>query len=174
MIYKKLLILVEGPDDENIFNEIVKPKLKKKYHVVEVRRHSELSKTERRNLFKWIRKECFNYFYIVDMNDEECIPAKKQKILARFNYINEEKIIVIRKEIEGWYRAGYDEERARKWKIKPIIDTNSLTKEQFNRLIPPHFTYRLPFMWEILKHFQIETAKKKNISFNYFFEKHDC
>ena len=84
------------------------------------------------------------------------------------------KIIVVVKEIESWYLAGLDNKVCKQLKIKNFPNTEKVTKEEFNSLIPKKFTSRIDFMLEILKNFSIEIAKKKNTSFRYFVEKYDC
>ena len=88
--------------------------------------------------------------------------------------IDKSKIIVVIKEIESWYLAGLDNKVCRQLKINNFADTDNVTKEKFNALIPKKFTSRIDFMSEILKYFSIEIAKQKNNSFQYFVEKYDC
>ena len=88
------------------------------------------------------------------------------------SYGDKDKIIVVIKEIESWYLAGLDNEVCRQLKINNFADTDNVTKEKFNALIPKKFTSRIDFMLEILKNFSIEIAKQKNNSFRYFVEKY--
>jgi hypothetical protein len=50
--------------------------------------------------------------------------------------------------------------------------TDDLTKEDFNRLIPKNYDSRIDFMFEILKYFSIDSARKKNHSFRFFVERY--
>lgn len=100
---------------------------------------------------------------------------KKREIKKEFRNIDENKIIVVIKEIESWYLAGLNDENAKKFKISPvkIKTTDSITKEQFNNLIPRKFRYsRMDFMIEILKCFSIEMGRQRNKSFRYFADKY--
>lgn len=77
------------------------------------------------------------------------------------------------KEIESWYLAGLDEAALKELGISyPDKDTDTLNKEQFDRLIPVKYVSRIDFMQEILKNFQLETARQKNKSFYYFINKY--
>lgn len=78
------------------------------------------------------------------------------------------------KEIEGWYLAGLGNTEAEKFKIRTFSETDTITKEQFNALIPKTFDSRIDFMLEILRIFSIEIAKQKNRSFRYCIEKYNC
>ena len=82
-----------------------------------------------------------------------------------------DKIVIVIKEIESWYLAGLDEKQCKELGIKSFQETNDITKEQFNSVIPTKYDSRIDFMAEILKRFSIETAKSKNNSFQYFIEK---
>ena len=93
---------------------------------------------------------------------------------SSYENIDNDKMIVVIKEIESWYLAGLDNEVCRQLKINNFADTDNVTKEKFNALIPKKFTSRIDFMSEILKYFSIEIAKQKNNSFQYFVEKYDC
>ncbi len=80
---------------------------------------------------------------------------------------------IVVEEIEGWYIAGLSEKDSRQVKLRPFRNTNSLTKEQFNRLIPPKYGSRRDFMRELLQHFSMQTAVSKNMSFRYFIQKYN-
>ncbi|MFQ6057194.1 MAG: hypothetical protein ACE5J3_14580, partial [Methanosarcinales archaeon] len=96
----------------------------------------------------------------------------KEKITNKFNrIIAEDKIIVVVKEIESWYLAGLDENTSKKLGIrKKIRTTNSITKEEFNQLIPKNMP-RIEFMRKILKNYDVEIAKVRNRSLGYFLNK---
>jgi hypothetical protein len=112
-----------------------------------------------------------DYFIVGDINSSPCVIDKKHKICGKFKNANYERIVITKKEIEGWYLAGMGELFSKKYKLKSHKDTNTLTKEQFNQLIPKQFDSRIDFMSEILKHFSIPIAKKKNMTFRYFWDK---
>jgi hypothetical protein len=85
-----------------------------------------------------------------------------------------EKIRIVIREIESWYLAGLNNDACRKLKIPVFNDTNEVIKEKFDSLIPKKFQEsRIDFMQELLalKHYDLETAKQKNRSFHYLFQK---
>ena len=176
MEYKRLLILVEGDDDVRFFDKIIKPRLQKKYSLVEVRPYANLPKKKNKinNLVKSFKAMNADYIYVADINNAPCVTAKKQKIRNKLRAVDGDRIIVVIKEIESWYCAGLRDEDLKKFKIYSYKTTDTITKDQFNKLIPKVFTSRIDFMLEILKWFSIEIAKQKNKSFCYFIEKHNC
>ena len=98
---------------------------------------------------------------------------KKEIIKKTFPKIENNKIIIVIKEIESWYFAGLNEQHAKELKIrKPPKTTNTFTKEQFQNRIPKRFLNKTALMQEILKHFDMETARKRNSSFDYFCKKY--
>ncbi|AEF97005.1 hypothetical protein [Methanotorris igneus] len=173
MTYKLLYVFVEGNDDERFFERVIKPLLEKKYDHVQIIKYAE-EKDEK--IINWIKSiesmDWADYIYVADINNSPCITRRKEKIKQRYKNVDNNKIIIVIKKIESWYIAGISPELAKKLKIKLThnIDANTITKEQFNNLIPKNDS-RINFMIEILKHYSIEIARKKNKSFDYFMRK---
>ena len=174
MGYKRLFIWVEGNDDKRFFDKIIAPKLQKKYNFVKTILYATLKKERIDSYIKSIKAMGAEYIFLTDINSSSCVTAKKQKIQNKLKNIDEEKIIVVIKEIESWYLSGLDDKASRKLGIRTYNVTDSITKEQFNSLIPKKFDSRIDFMLEILKNFSIKIAKRKNRSFRYFIEKYNC
>lgn len=174
MGYKRLFIWVEGEDDIRFFNRIIKPIFHEKYNLVEVRPYAPLKREKVDNFLKSIKAMKADYIYVTDINDAPCVTRKKQEIQDKLRHTDGDRIIVVIKEIESWYLAGPSNTESKKFKFRPFVSTDNITKEQFNNLIPKEFDSRIDFMLEILKDFSIEIAKQKNTSFRYFLEKHDC
>jgi len=174
MGYRRLFIWVEGEYDARFFEKIIEPKLRNKYDFVETRRYAALKKEKHDNFLKSIKAMGADYIYVIDINNSPSVTAKKQETQDKLRNIDEERIIVVIKEIESWYLAGLGDAEAEKFKIRTFSETDTITKEQFNRLIPRKFDSQIDFMLEILKIFSIEIAKQKNKSFRYFIEKYNC
>jgi len=169
-----LFIFVEGNNDERFFERVVKPKLEEKYNEVKLWKYAQVKDTKIDSFIKSIKAMKAEYIFVADINNTQCVTAKKQEIQSKFKEIDKNKIIVVVKEIESWYLAGLDSASCKQLKIRCVENTNSITKEQFRALIPKKFDSEIDFMLEILKLFSIEIAKQKNMSFRYFFEKYDC
>ena len=172
--YKLLFIWVEGDDDERFFNKVLVPKFQEKYSGVKIIKYAAMRKKKVDNFIKSIKAMGADYIYLTDINNSPCITAKKEETHSKYKNIDNDKMIVVIKEIESWYLAGLNNETCKQLKIGNFANTDNVTKEKFNTLIPKKFTSRIDFMSEILKNFSIKIAKQKNKSFQYFVEKYDC
>ena len=173
MAYRILFIWVEGGDDRRFFDAIIKPALERKFNLVEVRTYANLKREKVNNYVRSIKAMSAEYIFVTDINDAPCITYRKQAKQDEFTSIDKDKVIVVIKEIESWYLAGLDDVCSSRCGIPPCNTTDTITKEQFNSLIPRKFAAsRIDFLREILKYFQVEIAKQKNKSFRYFLEKH--
>lgn len=167
-----MFIWVEGDDDERFFKRIIEPDLRKKYRFVETRRYATLKKEKIDNFLRSIKSMGADYIYVTDINDSACVTAKKKETLSKLRNVDEERIIVVIKEIESWYLAGLSDAMAKRFGIRDLTATDAITKEQFNGLIPNKFDSRIDFLLEILNVFSIAIAKQKNKSFRYFIERY--
>lgn len=174
MKYRRLFLLVEGPDDMMFFSTIVKPKFETKYSLVEVRPHAGLKREKIRNFLRAIALMNADYLYVADIDSAPCVTAKKEEVQNKIGNINNDRIVVVIKEIESWYLAGLDTGKSKNLRISSFSTTDDITKERFNTLMPKEFDSRIDFMLEILKFFSVDIAKQKNKSFRYFLDKHNC
>lgn len=171
MYNKQLFIFLEGDDDERFFENIVRPLLQNRYSIVRFWKYSQKKQEKVANFIKSINAMNADYIFTGDLNSAPCITFKKGKITNEYNQIAEDKIIIVAKEIESWYLAGLDENTSKKLSIrKKIRSTDTITKEDFNRLIPKSMP-RIEFMRKILDNYNIEIGKEKNSSFGYFLNK---
>ena len=173
-----LYIFVEGNDDERFFEEVIVPILRRKYVDIKIIKYAQKPKKFEyiRRYIKSIQSMGRDYMYVTDVNSSPCVTAKKEEIRGSLGGIDDSKILVVVKEIESWYLAGVDADSEKELKIGKIPpSTETLTKEDFSRLIPRKFgSSRIDFLREILKKFSIETAKQRNRSLRYCIEKYDC
>lgn len=172
---KFLFILVEGDDDERFFKGVIEPALTGKYDDVKLYKYSQAKQDRIKNFIRSISDMQADYIVVTDIDHNPCITAKKEKLLAgKFSGIDRSHIQLVIREIEGWYLAGLNEKSRKdvgiKTKTAPVTD--DLTKEAFNRLKPQRFSSRIDFMAEVLKRFDIPTARGNNRSFDYFCKKY--
>ena len=117
-----------------------------------------------------------DYMIITDLNQSPCVTHRKDVLTTKkikSKLVRDDRLIIVIKEIESWYLAGLDEAALKELGISyPDKDTDTLNKEQFDRLIPGKYVSRIDFMKDILKNFQLETARQKNKSFYYFINKY--
>ena len=172
MDYKILYILLEGVDDERFFSSIVSPLFQDKYSYIVFYKYASEAPKKIRNFLKSIKsmneKNLADYYFVSDMDSNICITFLKDKLKNKFNIYDLSKIMIVIKEIECWYLAGLNNDFLRKYGISKCSDTCRIFKEDFNRLIPPTFSFRTDFMIECLKFFSIDEAKIFNSSFDYF------
>ena len=113
-----------------------------------------------------------DYFFLRDLNASPCVTARIESVEIELRErIDRNSLIIVVKEIEGWYLAGLDDGACKELGFRPFSNTDEVTKECFNNLIPKKFDSRIDFMVEILKKFSLETAEQKNKSFGYFMSK---
>ncbi|WP_243345454.1 DUF4276 family protein [Parabacteroides sp. FAFU027] len=177
MEYRQLYIFVEGPDDERYINQVIKPILKDQYNDIKVIKYAKLPKVVVQNYIKTFNKQqSSDYLFLCDMDargNSTCITKRKEKEQGIFgNVIDNDKMVIVKEEIESWYLAGITSDHLQKFKIKPFTDTQSITKEEFVRLIPKNFNSTNDFMVEVLKEYSIKQAQSLNSSLNYFITKH--
>ncbi len=168
MSYKRLFIFVEGPNDKRFFSDIIKPILKNVYNWVDIIEYARETEKRRKSFINGIKSMNADYLFIGDINTKPCITAKKEYLIARHGNIDSRKILIVVKEIESWYLAGLREDGCRKLGLSSFMNTNDLTKEDFNSLQPKKFDSKIDFMVEIINNFCLDTAKIKNLSFKYF------
>lgn len=165
---KRLFILVEGEDDIRFFGRIIKPLLAPSYHSVEIIPYASIKRDKVNKFLKSVTLMNNDYIFVSDIDQERSVRDKKQILYYRFSDVDGRNIVVVIREIESWYLAGISFDAAQDLGVRDLTETNELTKEDFNALIPLQFDSRIDFMFEILKSFSLETAVKKNASFRYF------
>jgi len=171
--YKKLLILVEGPSDSRFFDKVVKPEFEREYDKVRIVKYSEMRKELVIELIDEFKANDDHYICVGDVDKAPCISAKKQEMReGKFEDVPDDRIVIVVKEIEGWYLAGLNDDSCKRFGFSPLSSTDKTGKGRFKKLQRVKFSSDKNFMLEILKSFDIETAKCKNKSFKYFAEKY--
>lgn len=176
MPFSELYILVEGDDDERLFNAIFKPLLEVHYDWIRIVRYAQRKPQWVTKLLRSIQQmDSVAYLFVADMNGSPCITRRKEQLCTKYDGVEAENIRIVRHEIEGWYFAGLDSIRLRKLRIGfREATTDNLDKEQFDRLIPRRFDSRVNFMIEILSEYSVDEAVQRNMSLRYFLTKEDC
>lgn len=156
-----LFIFVEGSYDERFFV---------KYFDGKNTKFIKYSQMNRKKIKEYIRSinriPSADYIFIAD-SDGMSIVNRKKYIANKYSSCDEAKIFISQYEIESWYLAGLSKEDCKKYKIRYYDKTDTVTKEQFERLVPKDFT-TISFMIEILQNYINEEAAKRNISFGIF------
>lgn len=179
MVYKVLYFFIEGPDDERFFKSVIQPLVEGQFNFVKYISYAGAQKTNIQNLIRALDYQPNNkYLFICDMDargdDTYCITKRKDKEYTAFgSNMDKNRIFVVKEEIESWYYAGIPDDDLQKMKMPSITNTERLTKEDFEKLVPKDFTSKKDFMIELLKNYSIETARQQNPSFRYLLNKLD-
>ena len=171
MAYRRLWILIEGNDEQRFF-ETIKHIFKNKYDFVQTWQYAKEPPRRIKNFLKSIKAMNSDYFFLRDINNFPCVTARIESITNKYGTrIDTNNLIIVVKEIESWYLAGLDDESCDKLGLSAFLNTDDITKEQFDHIRPQKFDSSIDFMAEILKRFSLETGEQKNRSFAYFMRK---
>lgn len=168
---QQLFLLVEGENEELFCELILKEFFRDRYFDIKVILYSTKKPKEINKKIKQFKTMGHDYILFADMDGSPCVTQRKRKEKRLFSNCDAVNIQVVVQEIEGWYLAGVDDKGLRHLGLSPARSTDTLTKEQFNRLIPATFG-RTAFLVELLNVFSVETAVAKNTSFRYFVQKY--
>ncbi len=186
MTYKCLYVFLEGDDDEHFFNSILKPRMINKYTYMKIVQYSRGIKDNelglRKNLQKYLKSiQSMDFADLIlfrDFDNHKCITEVKEcirNLIDPLSIVNDEIMIVVI-EIESWYAAGIDNTTIKKLKIKntsiikKIRNNEKITKNQFNALIPKKIL-RKSFMIDLLDNYNLDLARNRNESLDYFMKK---
>ena len=181
MSENKLLILVEWEYDTLFFNKIILEYLEQSYDKIEFFEYARIPDKITENIIKSKVEMNFNYIYLKDLDASSCFPEKKDFIITSIPTLNNEKIVVVIKEIESWMIAGIVKEILYDLGSKKEIVTslgihkrrfcsNDFYANDFDKLVPRLMSKKL-FVMNLLDFYDIRMAKERNNSFKYFFEK---
>lgn len=171
-MYRCMHVLVEGRDDREFFDVVIRPILQEQYDCVQIWEYAGATIDKRISYLRSAQAMNADYLFVGDINTSPCVTARKGNLVDRHrNIVDPGRTIIVIREIESWYMAGIGDEARRELGLASLPHTDDVTKEKFERLIPPCFVSVTDFKTEVLKKFSIETAKRKNTSFRYFMSK---
>lgn len=167
----RVFLWVEGQDDVLFAKRILKPIFKGYFQRVEIRQYAQIKAKKLQQLILAIREIGDTNIVFADFDNHPCITSKKNYVNYRFRYVPYSFMFIVIQEIEGWFLAGLSVRESRKVGVRSLPTTNHITKEHFIELKPKTGT-RLKFMHNILNHYNIQVAQKKNKSFHYLLQKY--
>lgn len=171
MALKKLYIFVEGNDDALFFNKVFYRPFRQFYDDIEVLQYAQMKKAKVDLFILSMKTLNFDYFLTADIDDAETIGIKKRFIKHKFDLVDVDKIVIVISEIESWYLAGMPPNIALSLGLDVLDKTDEITKEDFNAYYIRTYRSRIDFMQEVLKHFDIDIARSRNKSFDFFYRK---
>ncbi len=172
MNYCTLYVWVEGLDDSRFFKGIFKPFFKEQYYRVKVIEYASKSRKSIASFLKSIVSAGDSYLFFGDFDAGICVTDTKKSLVATYDNLDDQRTIVVKKEIESWYLVGLDSKNSKYLKITNFKDTEDVTKEDFLRSKKDtRFSSKIDLMSEIIKRYSIDEARQKNSSFAYFYKK---
>ena len=171
--YRLIILFVEGPDDSRLARSVLLPRVLATYSDARVYEYSQKLKSDVLSYLRTIQRVgSWDYLFLADIDGATCASSKKEQLISVFPLLEEERVIVVKSEIEGWYLAGLDSDTCRQLGVPAHQETSEITKERFDLEIPRRFDSRTDFMQEVLKQFDLGVARRKNESFRYAMRKH--
>lgn len=159
-------IFVEGNDDNNFIDEIIKEK-----ENIKVIQYAGKKKEKIEGMIGTFDKMNEEYIFLADL-DEKNKEIRINELKKRFTNINPKNVYFSIQEIEAWYLSGISDNHINKYKIKNniLVDTENITKEKFESLFNTRRETILEIKLNILSEFNFEKAKSRNNSLKLFLE----
>lgn len=163
MSQEQIFLFVEGTDDSRLITHLYETLFDYNIFTYE---YAQQTLKKVNNFIRSVEAMQASYVFFADLDNASSPEAKIEQLIAQYPRLKSEQCQIVVIEIESWYMAGVTDEQAEQLKIRKLPkQTNQLTKEQFNALMPNRFTSRIDFMREIVRHFSVEQAQIKNQSF---------
>ena len=171
--YTRLILFVEGKDDRRFAESVLCPLAEPLFDHVEVYEYAEGNPAKVRSYINQIRfVPDWSYVFIADFDQGPCVTLRKDQLVSRYGNLDAGRIMIVSREIESWYLAGLDSDSCHDLGVQFLRDTNDATKERFDNMTPSRFENRADFMVEVLNKYNTETARIRNVSFDYAMGKH--
>lgn len=188
MAYRILFVLLEGDDDVRFFEEVIRPICAEQYDHIHLWSYSQQKKEKANDFLNSIRamqtEGLADSLFVADLDQSPCVTHRKNRVFSTFRTLESNvgaaarshsptEVLIVCKEIESWYLAGLTDASCRRIGISTSFsNTDDISKEQFYEIMPSGFKTRTAFMEAILQAFDLETARSRNRSFQYFMRKH--
>ena len=164
--FKMKYIFVEGLDDEEFIDEIIK-----NIENVRVIQYSSTKKEKVNSMIQTINRMKEKYILLADL-DEKDEKTRKSELKRKYPDIYCENIYFSIQEIEAWYLAGISKNNIKKYKVnrRYLLDTQNITKEKFEKIFKNSRDTLHIAKVNILSEYDINIAKERNNSLNVFLE----
>ena len=169
--YHRMWLLVEGADDRRFCTVVLCPTFRIHYDHVSIWEYSQQKRSKLAALVQNIGSMSDDYLLICDMDARPCVTETKEAVASGVLGLSWDRVAVVRREIEAWYLAGLDEEACRELGLGRVVDVDEDTKERFDHLVGGKGEHTRA-MVDILKHYDVEVARQRSPSFEYFWRKY--
>ena len=170
-VYRRLCLLVEGPDDKRFCTEVLLPIFQTIYDYVYICAYGQQKSSKTVGLIRSIDSMSADYLLLGDIDERPCVTVTKEELNTQFSVLSSDRVIVVRREIEAWYLAGLHEPALRDLGLARVRNIDEVTKEEFDRLVGGRVNHTST-MVEILERYDVEVARQRSPSFRYFWQKH--
>ena len=161
-----LWLFIEGPYDQYFFEHLYQDKYQ---NSVQFYQYAKKPKEKINNFIRSIRcmPDC-SYLFICD-SDGKTDERLVGNILAEYNSVTANHIVIVRYEIEGWYYSGVTLEFCREKKIRNFeFMTDKITKEDFEFKLPRRSSKQI-ILLQMLENYSVELATQRNRSLNNYY-----
>ena len=172
-----LYVFVEGTDDE-IFIRNAFWQFEEKYRRVRYIRYAQKRDDQVKNIISACDKRSdwdyvmFTDFDSMNENGAKCVSVRKKRLQKRYdNILDNDKIYIVKEEIESWFAACIDYSRFQLKGLSKIKDTEIISKELFEENVKKKFRHVTDFMIESMKSFNLQQGIERNQSLNYTYNK---
>lgn len=172
MDYKLIYFFIEGYYDRLFFKNIIEPILKEYGYLVELVEYSRKKSQETMRFINSIERMAFaDYLFISDLDKVKNVNTKIKQLVNTYDNLDENKVVIVIKEIESWYLAGLSSDVSEKIRIKSYPNTEKIGKDKFYSIIR-HLKNdnKIECYMDILDLYSLDIAKQKNNSFRFFIE----
>lgn len=158
---------VEGDDDERFVKSIFVPYLTKFEHT-QVVRYASMKDKKISDFLKSVDKMNAASFFFADRDSAATIDDRVSGLRRRYSIPDTCQVIIVCREIEGWYLAGIDNlGDRRRWDGDAGVDVNAVTKATFNSGQPRRFRVRTEWMIELLRSHEPSSASMRSPSYQF-------
>ena len=168
-----LFVLCEGDDDQQFFEHVVEPRLSYADHEVKYFQYAQSSHEDVRSVIRSVqgmRNDGLDadYLFLRDYDRAPCKEARFEEIDRRYQHrVSREKTILVVQMIESWYVAGLNSQHDLSMLADAPPQTDDLVKQDFEDMMADD-AVRADVLQEVLKRFDLDRARYKNNSFEYF------
>jgi hypothetical protein len=168
-----LYVLCEGDDDQQFFEHVIEPQLTYSTHEVKYVQYGQLPHKDVRSVVHSVhgmREDGLDadYVFLRDYDYASCKSARLDEINRKYQgVVARDKTFLVIQMIESWYVAGLKSQHDLSMLTDAPSQTDDLGKQEFTEMIDED-AVRTDVLQEILKRFDVDRARYKNDSFEYF------
>jgi len=166
-----LYLLVEGKDDELFCERLLSRCFSKVFDDIRIIQWAEKSAGTVNKLLLSFQDKEYPYIFFGDFR-RLCITGTKQDLAHIYEALDLSQILVVVKEIEGWYIAGLDDAACERLGIPRMNRTDDLGKKRFMSMMPARYETVIEFMLAIIDEYSFEVARSKNASLSHLLDKY--